>query len=458
MHNSPPWAIGLAGLSGLLVVVAVTTDPRTPLPYLVAVGPLVVGLTWWRPVWGFAGLLGLVLISEQRPETLAAGVEPFLLQGLPLFENIRDYTPLSFVYANVVELWLVLVIVVWLLRGIQQGDLRLRPVPCPMAYCLAAGTIALTFVLGVSHGGDLKTALWEVRTFGYLFGLSWLLSQIVTRRRDLRLILWVLIIGLGTKALQGLYFYFIVLRMQLDLEATFLAHEDPVMFIPLFFLLIGLLHHRTAPRLTRALAVATPIMLAGLVLTQRRVAYIVLPLSAVFFAILLAPAARRTFARYALPMVAVGAFYVFLYWGSASPLGMPIARALQLFDSDNTSNNYRVVELEDLRYTVRAHPWGLGFGQPFETPYSLPKVWVFWDTIPHNQIVWIWVKSGTPGFILVMFYFARLVAESTWAYRRLREPLLRVVASVIGLVIIGQLVASYYDVQLTFGRNMMYFG
>src|SRR5439155_3348173 len=200
VHSSPPWAIGLAGLSGLLVVVAVTTDPRTPLPYLMAVGPVVVGLTWWRPVWGFAGLLGLVLISEQRPETLAAGVEPFLLQGLPLFENIRDYTPLSFVYANVVELWLVLVIVVWLLRGIQQGDLRLRPVPCPMAYCLAAGTIALTFVLVVSHGGDLKTALWEVRPFGYLCRLRSVLSPIAPRRRALRLVRCDTIGGLGTQA------------------------------------------------------------------------------------------------------------------------------------------------------------------------------------------------------------------------------------------------------------------
>ena len=34
---------------------------------------------------------------------------------------------------------------IWFLRGIQQGDLRLRPVPCPTAYCVAAGTIGLTF-------------------------------------------------------------------------------------------------------------------------------------------------------------------------------------------------------------------------------------------------------------------------------------------------------------------------
>src|SRR5437762_3577088 len=220
-YSSSPWVMGLAGLSGLLIVVAVTTGPDTLLPYLAAVVPIVIGVTWWRPVWGFAGLLGLVLLSEQNPLGLAAGVEPPLEQ-LRLFDNVKEYTPLSFAYANVVELWLVLLTLIWFLRGIQQGDLRLRPVPCPTAYCVAAGTIGLTFVLGVSHGGDLKTALWEVRTFGYLFGLSWLLPQIVTRRRDLRLILWVLVIGLVAKALEGLYYYFVVLRMRLELEDTFL--------------------------------------------------------------------------------------------------------------------------------------------------------------------------------------------------------------------------------------------
>src|SRR5207249_10505812 len=106
-YSSPPWVMGLAGLSGLLIVVAVTTGPDTLLPYLAAVVPIVAGLTWWRPVWGFAGFLGLVLISEQDPLGLAAGIEPPLDQ-LRLVENIKEYTPLSFAYAHAVEIWRVL--------------------------------------------------------------------------------------------------------------------------------------------------------------------------------------------------------------------------------------------------------------------------------------------------------------------------------------------------------------
>src|SRR5262249_37895780 len=239
---------------------------------------------------------------EQYGEILAGDIQPFLLQALPLFTNLRDFTPFSFVYANIVELWLLLLAVMWFLRSVQHGELRLNPIVCPLAWSLAAVTVVLTFLLGVLGGGDLKIALWEVRALGYLFILSWLLPQILERRRDLRLILWVLALALGAKALQGLYRYFVVLHMRIDLEDTFLAHQDPVIFIPLFLLLSTLLHYRAAPRLARALAVSCPIMLLALVLTQRRVAYVALPLCAVFFLLLVSPAPRRSFLRLAVPI------------------------------------------------------------------------------------------------------------------------------------------------------------
>jgi O-antigen ligase len=453
-----PELLILGGLTAVLIVAGITADPSTPVPYLALLVPILVGVTWWRPAWAFAGLLGIVLVTDQYENVLAGDIEPFLLQMLPLFENLRDFTPLSFVYANVVELALLLLAGVWFVRGVQQGSLRLKPIVCPVAWSLAAVTIVLTFLYGVLTGGDVKAALWEVRAMGYLFILSWLIPQLIERRRDLELVLWVMVIGLGAKAMQGLYRYFVILRMQMDLEDSFLAHEDPVMFIPLFFLLSTLIHYRAAPRLTRALLVTSPIMLLALVLTQRRVAYVTLPLCVAFFVVQVTPGPRRTFVKLAAPLALLGGLYIALFYGSPTPLGRPIDRALQLFDSDNTSNAYRVVELENLRTTIRAHPWGIGFGQPFLVQYDLPKVWAFWNYIPHNEILWIWVKSGTVGFIIVMYFFARLIAEATWAHRRLRDPLLKALAPIIGLTLINQIVASYYDLQLTFGRNMVYLG
>ncbi len=450
----------LIGLTGLVLVAGLTIGGQTPLAYLVLALPIVAGVTWWRPVYGFALLLGLALITEEfEIGTLAGGIHPLLLQTLPIFRNLKDYTPFTGIPANAVEVWLILLVGIWLIQGVLAHRLRLVPPPCPAAWMLAVLTIALAFGLGLAAGGDIKPALWEVRALGYLLGLAWLVPQIVERRRDLEVILWVITLAFALKAVQGLYRYVVVLQGQLDLSETFMAHEDPVMFVPLFLLLVALVHYRAAPALRRGMLASAPFMLMALLLTQRRIAYITLGVCTVFFAAALSAAARRTLLRLTVPFLLAGAAYTLAFAGSSSPWARPIERALSLLDPANPSNLYRLLERENLQYTIQTYPWGIGFGHPYEMSRTLPKLgFPLYEYIPHNEVLWIWVKAGTIGFILVMFFFARVVAEATWSYRHLRDPLLRAVAVVIGLAIVNQLVASYYELQLTYSRNMIYLG
>jgi O-antigen ligase len=179
----------------------------------------------------------------------------------------------------------------------------------------------------------------------------------------------------------------------------------------------------------------------------------------VLFAVELSAPARRHLFRLALPLVLAAVAYVALFAGSSSPLGRPIDRALTLFDSDNPSNLYRLLELENLRYTVERHPWGIGFGHPYEMIRSLPRVeFPLQYFIPHNEVMWLWVKTGSVGFILVMFFFGRIIAEGVWTYRHVGDPLLRTVAAVVPLAIANQLLASSFELQLTYARNMIYLG
>ena len=452
-----PEPVVVAG-AGLVVASAIALDLGRPLPYwLLGLSALLV-IACARPLYGFAALVGLVLVTEQYPESLGIGIEPWLPQHVPLYTNIKDLTPLSLMYANALELWLVLLVVVWLVRGVAAGAIRIRPVLCPAAVSLAALTAIATFVAGVWTGGDFKIALWEVRAFGYLFGLIWFVPQIVERRRDVTVLLWVIVGALGIQACQGLYRYFVVLRMQMSLTGTFMAHEDPVMFVPLFFLLVLLLYYHVEPRLTRLLAVAAPLMVAALALTQRRVAYVTLAVCAALFAVAVRPGVRRMYFAILAPVAVIGVLYVATFYGSSSPLGRPIERALLLFDSTNSSNTYRVVEEDNLKFTVGLYPWGTGFGQPFVMRQDLPVTWGLYDYIPHNEILWMWVKSGTPGFIVLMFFFARVIAEGVWAHRTLPDRLFRILGAVVAIAVLNQMIAAYYELQLTYTRNMVYLG
>jgi hypothetical protein len=72
------------------------------------------------------------------------------------------------------------------------------------------------------------------------------------------------------------------------------------------------------------------------------------------------------------------------------------------------------------------------------------------------------LASGIDPWLLqtlpMMYFFGRLVAEGAWTYRHVADPLLRVVAAAVPLAIVNQLVASSFEMQLTYTRNMMYLG
>src|SRR5262249_47064768 len=79
----------LIGATGLLLILALTVEGESAIAYLVMAIPIVVGLTWWRPVYGFALLLGLAMLTEQfEINTMPESIKPMALQTLPIFENL----------------------------------------------------------------------------------------------------------------------------------------------------------------------------------------------------------------------------------------------------------------------------------------------------------------------------------------------------------------------------------
>src|SRR5207248_101205 len=58
--------------------------------------------------------------------------------------------------------------------------------------------------------------------------------------------------------------------------------------------------------------------------------------------------------------------------------------------------------------TIRSSPiTGIGFGHPFLRPVPLPPIAPFLlePYMPHNSILWIWMKAGIGGFVAMLFLF-----------------------------------------------------
>ena len=72
-------------------------------------------------------------------------------------------------------------------------------------------------------------------------------------------------------------------------------------------------------------------------------------------------------------------------------------------------------------YTAKTDPFGVGFGKPFYQPIPLPDIsfFVFSEYIPHNSIMWIWLKMGYLGFVTLLFLLAAAIRAGTRAVMRL---------------------------------------
>ncbi len=92
---------------------------------------------------------------------------------------------------------------------------------------------------------------------------------------------------------------------------------------------------------------------------------------------------------------------------------------------DQSSDLYRQIESFNLWYTIRAQPlFGQGFGNPFLRPVELPDIssFVFWEYMPHNSVMWIWIKTGFFGFVSMLFLIVRSIQYGMRSLLRINDP------------------------------------
>ena len=174
---------------------------------------------------------------------------------------------------NPVELLIFLMLVSWFVRAAISPDWSLRRTPNLWITVLFAGVLALFTLLGLARGGDLKAALWEVRALFYLIAMYVLAVQFIRRPSQVRICIWIVILGVTFKGLQGCYRYFVTLGGSLGGAPAITSHEDAVFMSTMFVLVAALFLTGAWKRKEFAVLAAgfAPTFLT-FVLTQRRIA------------------------------------------------------------------------------------------------------------------------------------------------------------------------------------------
>jgi hypothetical protein len=441
-----PLALGLAVLFG---AAALLLHPRAGL-YLLLFSAIF--LEQW-------GIIGLEPVSAQFPfyETLSGAY------GLPL--------PVS-----PVEMVLLVTIAGALLPHVAGRGERFVRGPLFLPLVLFMAFVAASFVFGMVGGGGvgpfwLNAAWAETRSFFYLAITYVLATNLLRTRAHLRTFTWLFIAAVGIKSLQGVVRYFYVSANGLQVEAI-TGHEDVVFFAALVLLLGALLVwgrglEAAVRRQMWAMLAVMPPLVFTLLVTRRRLGFVVLGAALVLMALALLRTRRDIFLRVVPALLLAAGLYVVMFWNATGPLAEPVRAFRSLIapatERDLLSNAWRTLENVNISYNIGNSPVsGLGFGRPYAFVVAQPPLdatgFTYWRYIAHNAIYWVWMKMGVFGFIMFWNLIGSAIVLGLVSFRRLRDGYLRALTLLVAGVVVMQVIFSYGDLGLTYSRSMIFLG
>ncbi len=225
-------------------------------------------------------------------------------------------------------------------------------------------------------------------------------------------------------------------------------HSDSVLFVTaLMVLLAHALEQRSKKVILRSLAIAVPILL-GIVLNNRRLAFVSLGAAPLVIYFALKPSKRKRRVTWALA-VTVPLMIVYVLVGSEiaspSPLLKPAKIVISVLDQRDMSSISRDIENENLIYTLQQSPVGVlttGFGHEYQyspenPPVDIGELFKNYRYIAHNGVLWIWSLAGVVGFTLLWMIYPLGATLALRGYRAAQTPLERSAALVaLGAVVI----------------------
>ncbi|MBS2011901.1 MAG: O-antigen ligase family protein [Deltaproteobacteria bacterium] len=303
------------------------------------------------------------------------------------------------------------------------------------------GTVVVLAAVGVARGGGIEPAFRQTIHLIQLPLVGLLFLYALRVPEDLASVGTAFVCAAVARSFLVMYVYFGVCvpagitRMPGKPEWC-TNHSDTVLFVTaLMILLSHALEQRTTKITLRALALAAPILL-GIVLNNRRLAFVSLAAAPMVLYLAMKPSKRKRRLTWALAIsVPVVAAYVLI--GSEipgdSPLTKPAKLVVSVLDQKDNSSISRDIENENLIYTLRQAPGGVlatGFGHEYQyspnnPPVDLGDLFKNFRLIAHNGVLWIWSLAGVVGFTLLWMVYPLAATLALRGYRAAETPLER---------------------------------
>lgn len=468
----------LAGGAALAVVVAaVFTGLGNIFLPLVLLAAFVLPILLWRfprivLYFVFASVCLFELAQISGPDGKAYA--DALTDRVPIFWNINTilqiygHTDFKGIPLNLLEVLLLIAGLCALVRSAytKTADFRLGPLIWPIGVYTAF--VLFAWVNGIATGGEFKISLQEIRSQLY-FGLAYLMAfNMIQSRKQLTVALWVIVLCIGFKGIVYTFRRYVTLHGLPLPDQGVGGHEEAFFFDVFISLLLVFSVMGTFPKMRGTMLVLLPFVVLGSLACNRRAAtaafIIILPvlMLAAYQAL---PERRRLIG--VLSAVAAVAFagYFEAFKNSYSILAQP-ARAIQSQFTpdprDASSNAYRDAENADLMATIRSAPLGYGYGKKMLHAVPIADIsgeYEWWDIMTHNQVLWVWMRVGTFGFLAFWMMVSAILIHAARTVRSEAADSEIKSLAIGGMLIIGSLmIFGLLDLQFSNFRDMLFAG
>jgi hypothetical protein len=320
---------------------------------------------------------------------------------------------------------------------------------------------------GLQGGGDLRIAVIESRPIFYIFLVYVIVVNECPRPAHLRYALGAILAGVVLQALLSIEHFGRLDPARRESIDTLTEHgavlgQNLLLITALTFLLLGV----KQPLVKFGLIVGAVPVVYVMLEAQRRAGVAGLIVAGAALAVTLFWRRRVAFWIATPVMVTALVGYSAAFWNSQSGAGFA-AQAIKsvispesVSQEDRSSDLYRLMEGYDLYATIHASPLrGLGFGQAFYRPLPLPDISLFELNayLPHNTILWIWIKMGFVGFASMFYLFFKGIMLGADRIRRLPTGTDLVVMVATTLFVMMYVVYTWVDISWS-ARNTVVLG
>jgi O-antigen ligase len=431
----------------------------------VAIPALLVWL-WRAPVRGVYVLVAAAVMQEAQYSPLSYPDD--IGHYVPFFLDFATWTHVAGLSFSLAEIFMLLVLLIWLLKGIAGRTLRFHRGTLLIPLGLYSLMVAAGEVHGLSSGGDFRLSLWEIRPQAYMLITYILACNLLTSKKEIDRVLWIIMLGAGLKGLQGTFRLYFSLHGSLQSVDSLFPHEQSFFFNAFLSYLPILLLYGGSARLRRIMVALLPFVVIADLANQRRAAILALALGLAVLLVVTAvarPSRRRLVTKILLVAAVILPPYYLYYQNKDGLIAQParaIAANFHPDARDASSNLYRVNEDKDILATMQTSPiFGYGFGKPFLTPYPLADITafdIFWNIMPHDGILYVWMRLGTIGYLLLWILIGTAIIQAARLVMRLEDPYWQGWAMLILLLVMQQVVVAYLDLQWENYRNLIFLG